>query len=67
LTTWLRKLDDGTFAGRVPECPGAVAFGATLRACEDELRATIEDWVVVGLKLGHRLPVLASSLQPQGA
>jgi predicted RNase H-like HicB family nuclease len=53
------KLEDGTFAGRVPDCPGAIAFGASLRACEDELRSTVEDWIVVGLKLGHHLPVIA--------
>jgi predicted RNase H-like HicB family nuclease len=53
------KLDDGTFAGRVPSCPGAVAFGTTLRECEDELRATLEDWIVLGLKLGHQLPIVA--------
>jgi predicted RNase H-like HicB family nuclease len=52
------KLEDGTFAGRVPDCPGAIAFGTTLRACEDELRSTLEDWIVVGLKQGHRLPVI---------
>jgi hypothetical protein len=34
------KLDDGTFAGRVPGCRGVVAFAATLRACEEELRST---------------------------
>lgn len=50
------KLEDGTFAGRVPECPGAIAFGETLRGCEDELRSTLEDWIVVGLKLGHHMP-----------
>lgn len=53
------KLEDGTFAGRVPECPGAVAFGVSLRACEDELRSTLEDWILVGLKLGHPLPIIA--------
>lgn len=52
------KLDDGTFAGRIPGCRGVVAFGASLRSCEDELRSTLEDWVLVGLKLGHPLPVL---------
>jgi predicted RNase H-like HicB family nuclease len=52
------KLEDGTFAGRVPDCPGAIAFGTTLRACEDELRSTLEDWIVVGLKQGHRLPII---------
>ena len=53
------KLEDGTFAGRIPLCPGVVAFGTTLRECEEELRSTLEEWIVVGLKLGHRLPVLA--------
>lgn len=52
------KLDDGTFAGRIPPCKGVVAFGATLRECEDELRSTLEDWILVGLKLGHPLPVI---------
>jgi len=53
------KLEDGTFAGRIPLCKGVVAFGATLRECQDELRATLEDWILVGLKLGHSLPVIA--------
>jgi len=52
------KLEDSSYTGRVPSCPGVVAFAPTLRACEDELRSTLEDWILVGLKLGHRLPVL---------
>lgn len=52
------KLEDGSFAGRIPACPGVVAFGTTLQACEEELRSTLEDWLLVGLKLGHTLPVL---------
>jgi len=54
------KLEDGSFFGRIPSCKGVVAFGATLRECETELRSTLEDWVLVGLKLGHSLPVLNS-------
>ena len=54
------KLEDATFFGRIPDCKGVVAFGATLRECETELRSTLEDWVLVGLKLGHPLPVLNS-------
>jgi predicted RNase H-like HicB family nuclease len=53
------KLDDGTFSGRIPPCTGVVAFAETLRECEDELRSTLEDWLLVGLKLGHPLPILA--------
>ena len=52
------KLEDDTFTGRIPQCKGVVAFGATLRACEDELQSTLEDWILVGLKLGHHLPVI---------
>ena len=52
------KLDNGTCAGWIPSCKGVVAFGGTLRACEEELRSTLEDWILVGLKLGHALPVI---------
>jgi len=52
------KLEDGGYTGRIPACPGVVAFGSTLRACEQELRSTLEDWILLGIKLGHRLPVI---------
>jgi predicted RNase H-like HicB family nuclease len=54
------KLEDGTFSGRIPSCKGVIAFGATLHECETELRSTLEDWLLVGLKLGHALPVIDS-------
>ncbi|KAF5426602.1 hypothetical protein C5S42_07135 [Candidatus Methanomarinus sp.] len=53
------KLDDGTYAGRIPQCKGVIAFETTLRKCEDELHSTLEDWILLGLKLGHPLPVIA--------
>jgi predicted RNase H-like HicB family nuclease len=52
------KLEDGSNAGRVPPCPGVVVFGTSLRECENELRSTLEDWILVGLQLKHPLPVL---------
>ncbi|CAN5345947.1 type II toxin-antitoxin system HicB family antitoxin [soil metagenome] len=52
------KLEDGTFAGRIPVCPGVIAFGTTLRECEEELRSSLEDWILLGLKLGHALPII---------
>ena len=52
------KLEDGSFAGRIPSCPGVVAFSTSLSECEAELRSTLEDWILVGLKLGHALPVI---------
>ena len=52
------KFEDGTFSGRIPSCKGVIAFGQTLKECEAELRSTLEDWILVGLKLGHPLPVM---------
>ncbi len=52
------KLEDGSFIGRIPVCPGVVAFGDSLRDCESELQSTLEDWILLGLRVRHRLPVL---------
>jgi predicted RNase H-like HicB family nuclease len=54
------KLEDATFSGRIPSCPGVLAFASTLKECEEELRSTLEDWVPVGLKLRHHLPVIGN-------
>jgi predicted RNase H-like HicB family nuclease len=53
------KLEDGSFAGEIPKLKGVIAFATTLRQCENELRSTLEDWLLVGLRLGHKLPVLS--------
>lgn len=52
------KLEDGSFSGRIPACQGVIAFGHTLRECENELQSTLEDWILMGLKLGHKLPII---------
>ncbi len=52
------KLEDCTFSGRIPACKGVIAFAPTLRECEKELQSTLEDWILLGLKLGHQLPVI---------
>jgi predicted RNase H-like HicB family nuclease len=54
------KLEDASFSGRIPSCPGVLSFAPTLKECEEELRSTLEDWVLVGLKLRHRLPVIGN-------
>jgi len=51
-------LEDGTFFGRIPPCKGVIAFGNSLEECEMELRSTLEDWILVGLKLDHPLPAI---------
>jgi predicted RNase H-like HicB family nuclease len=52
------KLEDGTFAAEIPKLSGVIAFGKTLAQCERELRSALEDWILVGLRLGHILPKL---------
>ena len=53
------KLEDAFFSGEIPKLKGIIAFGKLLRECENELRSTLEDWILVGLRLGHKLPVVA--------
>jgi len=53
------KLEDGSFSGVIPGLQGVIAFSNSLRECEAELRSTLEDWILVGLRQGHKLPVLA--------
>ncbi len=50
------KLEDASFCGRIPACKGVIAFASTLRGCEEELHSTLEDWLLLGLKMGHLLP-----------
>jgi predicted RNase H-like HicB family nuclease len=52
------ELEDGMFAGRIPGCTGVVAFGETWTKCDQELRSTLDDWILVGMKLKHLLPVI---------
>ena len=52
------KLDDGSYCGKIPVCKGVIAFGKSLAETSKLLRSTLEDWVLLGLKLGHELPVI---------
>ena len=52
------KLDDGTYCGKIPECPGTIAFGETLHRCQTELRAVLEGWLLVKIRHGDHLPLV---------
>ena len=52
------KLDDGTFTGKIPQCPGVVAFGESLYQCEQELRSSLEGWLIVKIRHGDKLPII---------
>ena len=48
--------DDGTFFGEIPDIQGVWANAPTLEACRDELQEVLEGWIVLGLRLKHKLP-----------
>ena len=51
-------LDDGTFFADIPEFDGLWASAKTLSDCRDELQEVLEGWIILGLRLGHTLPVV---------
>lgn len=52
------KLEDGSFSGKIPNCPGVVAFGETLYKCQQELKASLEGWLIVKIRHGDNLPMI---------
>ena len=51
-------LEDGTYYGEIPDCSGVYANAETLERCRDQLREVLEDWIVLGLRMGHTFPVI---------
>ena len=52
------KLDDGTFYGKIPVCPGVIAFAESLQRCQRELQSVLEGWLIVKLRHGDNLPII---------
>lgn len=52
-------LEDRTYYGDIPGFQGVWASAESLDACREELQSVLEDWLVVGLRMGHELPVVA--------
>lgn len=50
--------DDGSFYGEIPELQGVWANAPMLEECREELQSTLEDWIILGLRLGHTLPIV---------
>ena len=51
-------LADGSFYGEIPGFQGVYANAKTLEACREQLQEVLEGWIVLGLRLGHTLPVV---------
>ncbi len=52
------KLEDNTYTGKIDSCKGVIAFADSIKDCEVELQSVLEDWILLGLKMKHRLPVI---------
>lgn len=52
-------LEDHTFYGEIPPCPGVMTNATTLEDCRELLQDALEGWILLGLKLGHEMPVIA--------
>ena len=46
------------YVGRIPGLQGVWANAETLEACRDELREVLEEWIILGLKMNHPIPVI---------
>jgi predicted RNase H-like HicB family nuclease len=52
-------LEDGQFYGELPGFQGVWAQAEDLETCREELQSALEDWLVLGLRMGHKLPAVA--------
>jgi predicted RNase H-like HicB family nuclease len=52
-------MENGRYFGTIPGCDGVWAQGKTLESCREALQSTLEDWLLLGLQLGHKLPIIA--------
>ena len=53
-----KLLKDGTYFGEIPGLEGVWASKKTLENCREELRSTLEDWMLFKLKDGDTIPGL---------
>ena len=52
-------LEDGQYYGEIEGFQGVWAQADHLETCREELQSALEDWLVLGLRMGHKLPVVA--------
>ena len=50
--------DDGTYYSRIPGFKGVWANADTLEGCREELQSVLEDWILMAIRFGDRLPVV---------
>ena len=54
-------LEDGQYYGEIEGFQGVWAQAEHLEICREELQSALEDWLVLGLRMGHKLPAVDGS------
>lgn len=61
-------LEDGQYYGEIGGFQGVWAQAENLETCREELQSALEDWLVLGLRMGNKLPVVVGiQLVPEEA
>jgi predicted RNase H-like HicB family nuclease len=47
-------MENGRFFATIPPLDGLWAEGPTLEQCREELHSTLEDWIMIKLRLGDK-------------
>lgn len=47
------------FFGAIEGFEGLWASADTIESCRSELRSRLEDWIVLGLSMGHSMPAVS--------
>ena len=50
--------DDGGYIGTIQGLDGVWAQAANLEECRDELQEVLEEWIILGLRMGHPIPAI---------
>ncbi len=48
--------EDEGFFGKIDGLDGVWANAENLETCREELREVLEEWIVLGLRMGHPIP-----------
>jgi len=59
--TYQQLPDNEGYLGRIDACQGVWAQADSLEECREELREVLEEWIVLGLRMGHTLPAIDGS------
>ncbi len=51
-------LPDGSVYGEIPGFEGVLASAPKLEECRERLLEVLEEWILLGVRLGHALPTI---------